>query len=66
MPPLFILIPISKIQKRAIRTITISGYLSPSVDMCGVAGKQRANELNVTVLRPPLATRYNTLCAVGQ
>ena len=28
------------------------------VDMCGVAGKRWTRDLNVTVLRPPLATRH--------
>ena len=28
------------------------------VDMCGVAGKWRTRDLNVTGLRPPLATRH--------
>ena len=35
------------------------------VDMCGVEGKRRLCDLNVTSSSPALATRY-TLCAVGQ
>ena len=34
-------------------------------DMCSIEGKRRLCDLNVTSLRPPLATRH-TLCAVGQ
>ena len=39
---------------------------SIDIDMCGVEGKHRLCDLNVTSSSPPLATRHNTLCAVGQ
>ena len=34
--------------------------------MCGLAAKHGLCDRDVTGLRPPLARRYNTLCAVGQ
>ena len=34
--------------------------------MCDVAAKRRTSNLDVTGSGPPLATRHNTLCAVGQ
>ena len=36
------------------------------VDMCGVEGKRRTSDLNVTGSRPPDSTKHNyTMCAVG-
>ena len=38
--------------------LTVLFNLSQFVDMCGVAGKRRTGDLNVTGSRPPVPTRH--------
>ena len=48
---------VESVQAVVINT-TAKHYRKYHVDMCGVEGKRRLCDLNVTSLRPPLATRH--------
>ena len=47
-------------------SVSVANFTQTFVDMCGVKGKRRLCDLNVTSSSPALATRRYTLSAVGQ